>query len=117
MVIRCESIVGNDDIHAMAGEELADVLPIRLVAAHEATAMQKHHDRSVCAPGSRLVDIEAMARILAIGMIARDDDIFTRLLLQQWSIDFLYQRQVEDRAAGTNALSNLVRNSDAGKRL
>jgi hypothetical protein len=100
----------------MAGEELTDILPICLIAAHEPTAMQEHHDWSVRCMLERPIDIEPLARIVPVGLIARDENTVAPLLLEQWSIDLLRQRQIEHRAAGANALRNVMRNSSAGRR-
>ena len=116
MVIRGESIVRNDDIQAMAGEELTDILPIGLVAAHEATAMQEYHDRSAHGPIGRLVDIEPVSRIVPVSVIACDDNTVAWLLLEQWAIDFMRQCQVEHRASGANAPRDLMRNSGVDRR-
>src|SRR6202034_4433075 len=90
---------------AFSGKALTDILAIGLVATNKASAGDEYHDR--VRPFDRvhgLINVQTVARIIAVSHVAADLDAIASLLFEQGLVHRLREMQIEHGTARAGAV-------------
>src|SRR5580704_7030185 len=97
---RVKTVIGDDHGNAFSGKALADILAIGLVTPNEAAAGDEYHDRVRRFDRVHgLINVQAVAGIVAVRDIAADLDAVAALLFEEGLVQRLREMQIEHGTA------------------